>query len=266
MSSLYSLQVFDAAENCLSGTIPDMFTTFTAMKVTEKMADYNYDRNHSFYYMVRIDIVAKGLMMDYTEFLSLVTCIDLSRNNFSGRIPESLTKLIGLRVLNLSRNHMIGKIPQEINQLLELESMDLSNNLFSGGIPPSMSSMNSLGALNLSYNNLSGPIPFAGHMSTFDDASTYYGNEHLCGPPLLKKCDSHELVPISNNVGDLRTWSPEVRQFWISAGLGFGIGFGGWYSVLAIKRKWNNAILKVMDFIAEILITRLQHLFPRRNR
>ncbi|XP_006840120.2 LRR receptor-like serine/threonine-protein kinase GSO1 [Amborella trichopoda] len=92
MSSLYSLQVFDAAENCLSGTIPDIFTNFTAMKVTEKMADYNYDRNHSFYYMVSIDIVAKASMMDYTEFLSLVTCIDLSRNNFSGRIPESLTK------------------------------------------------------------------------------------------------------------------------------------------------------------------------------
>ncbi|ERN10939.1 LRR receptor-like serine/threonine-protein kinase ERL1 [Amborella trichopoda] len=262
MSSLYSLQVFDAAENCLSGTIPDIFTNFTAMKVTEKMADYNYDRKHNFYYRVSIDIVAKGSMMDYTEFLSLVTCIDLSRNNFSGRIPESLTKLIGLRVLNLSGNDMIGKIPQEINQLQELESMDLSNNLFSGGIPLSMSSMNYLGTLNLSYNNLSGPIPFAGHMSTFDDASTYYGNENLCGPPLPTKCDS----PISNNVGDLRTGSPEVRQFWISAGLGFGIGFGGWYSVLAIKRKWNNAILKVMDFIAEILITRLQHLFPRRNR
>ncbi|ERN08339.1 LRR receptor-like serine/threonine-protein kinase GSO1 [Amborella trichopoda] len=92
MSSLYSLQVFDAAENCLSGTIPDIFTNFTAMKVTKKMADYNYDRNHSFYYMVSIDIVAKGSMMDYTEFLSLVTCIDLSRNNFSRRIPESLTK------------------------------------------------------------------------------------------------------------------------------------------------------------------------------
>ncbi|KAL4191484.1 hypothetical protein AMTRI_Chr07g30170 [Amborella trichopoda] len=59
MSSLYSLQVFDAAENCLSGTIPDIFTNFIAMKVTEKMADYNYDLKHNFYYMVRIDIMAK---------------------------------------------------------------------------------------------------------------------------------------------------------------------------------------------------------------
>ncbi|ERN10154.1 hypothetical protein AMTR_s03244p00006440 [Amborella trichopoda] len=59
MPSLYSLQVFDAAENCLSGTIPDIFTNFTAMKVTEKMADYNYDLKHNFYYMVRIDIMAK---------------------------------------------------------------------------------------------------------------------------------------------------------------------------------------------------------------
>ncbi|KAL4191547.1 hypothetical protein AMTRI_Chr07g81110 [Amborella trichopoda] len=160
---------------------------------------------------------------------------------------------------------MIGKIPQEINQLQELESMDLSNNLFSGGIPPSMSSMNSLGALNLSYNNLSGLVPYAGHMITFD-ASTYYGNEDLCGPPLPKTCDSHELVPRFNNDEDLRTGPPEVRQFWISVGLGFGTGFGGWFSVLAIKRKWNHAVLKVMDFIVEILITRLQHLFPIRNR
>ncbi|XP_020525613.1 probable LRR receptor-like serine/threonine-protein kinase At1g12460 [Amborella trichopoda] len=173
--------------------------------------------------------------------------------------------MIGLRVLNLSGNHMIGKIPQEINQLQELESMDLSNNLFSGGIPPSMSSMNSLGALNLSNNNLSGLVPYADHMITFD-ASAYYGNEDLCGPPLPKTCDSHELVARFNNDEDLRTGPPEVRQFWISVGLGFGIGFGGWFSVLAFKRKWNHVVLKVMDFIVKILITRLQHLFPIRNR
>ncbi|KAL4191623.1 hypothetical protein AMTRI_Chr07g81510 [Amborella trichopoda] len=251
MSILYSLQVLDAAENCLSGTIPDIFINFTAMTITEKMADNNYDRNHMFYYVVSIDIVAKGAMMDYTNFLSLVTCIDLSRNNFSGRIPESLTKLIGLRVLNLSRNNLIGKIPQKINQLQELESLDLSDNQLSGAIPLNMSSMSL--------------VPYAGHMITFD-ASTYYGNEDLCGPPLPKTCDSHELVPRFNNDEDLRTGPPEVRQFWISVGLGFGTGFGGWFSILAIKRKWNNAVLKVMDFIVEILITRLQHFFGRRNR
>ncbi len=87
--------------------------------------------------------------------------IDLSRNNLTGEIPESLTNLLLLFTLNLSWNHLTGKIPKNIGALHRLETLDLSSYHLSGPIPPTMSSLNFLSHLNLSYNNLFGKIPYS---------------------------------------------------------------------------------------------------------
>ncbi|XP_020525973.1 LOW QUALITY PROTEIN: probable leucine-rich repeat receptor-like protein kinase At1g35710 [Amborella trichopoda] len=251
-------------ETYISGDIPDIFRNFAAMTITEKMSYSTYDHYAPFDYS-RIDIVEKGALRDYTKFLFLVTCIVLSSNSLTVKIPESLTKLIGLRVLNLSRNHLIREIPLNINRLRELESMDLSNSLLSGGIPMSMPDVASLGALNLSYNNFSGPIPYSGHMRLLHIMEIKI---FVVRPPLPKKCDGDNKVPILNGEGHLRSSSP-FPSFWMgmsmSMSMGFRMGFGCLFSVLAIKRKWKNAVLMVMDLIAETLITRLQRLFGKRK-
>ncbi|PNX66548.1 LRR receptor-like serine/threonine-protein kinase, partial [Trifolium pratense] len=189
-SKLGSLQVLDLAINDLTGSIPASLGDLKAIvQVYRKNKYILYGGYH--YYEERLNVYMKDQILTYTKTLSLVTSIDLSDNNFSGNIPNEITKLFGLVVLNLSRNHITGQIPGTMSNLLQLSSLDLSNNQLSGTIPSSLSSLSFLGFLDLSSNNLLGVIPYTGHMTTFD-AIAFTGNPGLCGPPLPVKCSGDD--------------------------------------------------------------------------
>ncbi|KAF2314730.1 hypothetical protein GH714_030220 [Hevea brasiliensis] len=78
--------------------------------------------------------------------------ITLSRNQLSGSLPFSLTKLKKLRVLDLSQNHFDGNVPESIGNLCQILKLDLSYNGFMGKIPYSMVNLQSLEFLDLSFN------------------------------------------------------------------------------------------------------------------
>ncbi|XP_058076459.1 receptor-like protein EIX2 [Magnolia sinica] len=185
-------------------------------------------------------------MLEYTRTVSLVTCMDLSRNNLSGEIPEGLTSLLGLHVLNLSGNHLIGRIPNKIGKLASLESLDLSKNLLSGIIPLSMSNLTFLSWLNLLFNNLWERIPFGNQLQTFQDPSIYMGNNGLSGPPLLDKCVSDETPP---GPGDVEKDEGDDEMPWFYSGLGpgFAVGFWALCGILVFKRSWRIAYYRFFD-------------------
>jgi len=86
----------------------------------------------------RINVNWKRQYHTFVGTIALLTGIDLSSNSLSGDIPSELTKLEGLRFLNLSRNRFSGCIPEDIGGFKNLESLDslnLSNNHLSGEIP-----------------------------------------------------------------------------------------------------------------------------------
>ncbi|MCH94957.1 LRR receptor-like serine/threonine-protein kinase FLS2-like, partial [Trifolium medium] len=219
-SKLGSLQVLDLAKNDLSGSIPANLGDLKAIAQVHRKNKYLVYGDHGnggHYYEERLEVYMKDQILTYTKTLSLVTSIDLSDNNFSGNIPNEITKLFGLVVLNLSRNHITGEIPGTMSNLLQLSSLDLSNNQLSGTIPSSLSSLSFLGSLDLANNNLLGVIPYTGHMTTFD-AITFTGNPGLCGPPLPVKCsgdeDKKQGHDDSNDEGLFDNW------FYLSLGLG----------------------------------------------
>uniref|UniRef100_A0A3Q7EJ59 Uncharacterized protein n=1 Tax=Solanum lycopersicum TaxID=4081 RepID=A0A3Q7EJ59_SOLLC len=176
MSKLSSLQVLDLAENNLTGAIPTSIGDLNAI-VQEKKSDESLVVN------------LKNQFQKYTKTLSLLTSIDLSRNNLNGAFPVELTNLHGLIVLNLSGNQISGQIPENISSLHQLASLDLSSNILSGVIPSSMGSMSFLSYINFSNNNLSGMVPYKGQMTTFT-VSAFEGNPHLCGAPLVVQCQN----------------------------------------------------------------------------
>ncbi|CAI0458546.1 unnamed protein product [Linum tenue] len=107
--------------------------------------------------------------------LGLYTLLDLSNNQLSGEIPNSLGNLRSLKVLNLSHNSLSGPIPASFGNIKELESLDLSHNNLSGDIP-------------LSDNNLSGRIPTGSQMDRMNNPDSYANNDaRLCGMQILNR-------------------------------------------------------------------------------
>ncbi|KAK1551180.1 hypothetical protein Q3G72_031557 [Acer saccharum] len=146
--------------------------------------------------------------------------LDLSYNKFSGEIPEHLAKsCINLRYLVLSNNSLEGQIFSDVNfNLKYLMRLQLDGNQFIGKIPECLSNSSSyLRGLYLGDNHLSGRIPsWLGNMSELVDLKM--PNNHLEGPipPEFCQLQNLEVLNLSeNNIsGDLpsRFSPPQIQQ------------------------------------------------------
>jgi len=61
-----------------------------------------------------------------------VTRLILSYSNLCGNIPNELSHLSSLEMLNLHNNNLSGNIPKELSQLRNLQYLYLNNNNLSG--------------------------------------------------------------------------------------------------------------------------------------
>ncbi|XP_031112254.1 receptor-like protein EIX2 [Ipomoea triloba] len=243
---LIFLQILDLANNNFSGVLPGCLKNITAMiHETRKIEDNDYELEYSdlggFLEESALVVTKENEYTYDATILLMLASIDLSSNNFSGKIPIELTNLVRLRSLNLSRNNLIGNIPIEIGNMKLLESLDLSRNQISGEIPSSLSSISTLGVLDLSYNNLSGRIPSGTQLQGFN-VSCYIGN-HLCGLPLSQNCSG---IPKHENKGDDDDDS-EVDWFYISMAIGFAVGFWVTCGSLFLVRCWRIAYFQFLD-------------------
>ncbi|KAF2323195.1 hypothetical protein GH714_034040 [Hevea brasiliensis] len=122
---------------------------------------------------VEVEFAMKHRYNSYKgDIINLMAGIDLSCNELSGRIPQEIGDLHGIRSLNLSNNHLTGSIPVRFSNLRSLESLDLGNNSLNGEIPSELVMLNFLGTFNVSYNNLSGRVLDKGQFGTFDEIVT----------------------------------------------------------------------------------------------
>ncbi|KAI5332355.1 hypothetical protein L3X38_022484 [Prunus dulcis] len=91
-----------------------------------------------------------------SKISSQVTDLDLSYNNFSGRLPLQL-KFPKLQSINLGHNQLEGPLPLWPTNV---NFLDLQSNLFSGPIPSNLDQlMPKLSHLDVSENHLNGTIP-----------------------------------------------------------------------------------------------------------
>ncbi|KAK2966256.1 hypothetical protein RJ640_003313 [Escallonia rubra] len=99
-------------------------------------------------------------------------------NELSGTLPSEVG-LLPLVVLNVSRNMFSGEIPDRISNIKCLRNLDFSYNNFSGAFPSSFNNLTDLSKFNISYNPyISGVIPATGQLATFEKSS-------FLGDPLL---------------------------------------------------------------------------------
>ncbi|KAL8459252.1 hypothetical protein ACS0TY_036652 [Phlomoides rotata] len=248
---LNSLQILDLSGNEFSGVIPRCVYNFTGMATERNLSRYKY--SYSLYWWVFIDsvlVAVKGSESEYGTTLSLVTNINLSKNNLSGEIPKELTSLAELRSLNLSRNRLIGSIPERIGDMKQLESLDLSINSVSGEIPISFTLLTSLNHLNLSHNNLTGRIPKSTQLQSLD-ASSFTGN-NLCGSPLEINCRGDDDEPRRQKDQDNEDEGEnesKIEWFYVLLSLGYAVGFSVMCTTLVLKKSWREGYFRLLDSV-----------------
>ncbi|XP_018448995.2 receptor-like protein 30 [Raphanus sativus] len=207
-----SLKIIDLSRNHFNGTLPPFYfanwseITNSTKRDTEYMGD-GYSTNS-------MEMVNKGVDMLFELIRTDFGGIDFSGNNFSGKIPESIGLLKGLRILNLSSNGFTSSIPQSLANLTNLEALDLSRNQLSGRIPQNLARLSFLSIMNFSRNDLQGPIPRSTQFerqncSAFMDNPRLYGLEDICGK-------SHVPNPTPQEREDLSEPKEQVIS-WISA-------------------------------------------------
>ncbi|KAL0542008.1 hypothetical protein IC582_022094 [Cucumis melo] len=255
LCKLTRLQLLDLAHNQLEGSIPPNLSNFNVMTGKVNYGNYFFCRSSLLCgggdtkYLVQ-HIKSRDLNYSVMQLKEFLVNIDLSGNHLVGSIPSEIILLKGLFGLNLSHNNLTGTIPAEIGEMGVLESLDLSFNQLSGSIPRSISKLSKLGVLILSHNNLSGKIPREGHLSTFNEASSFDDNPYLCGDPLPTKCaieNSSEppLKKIDNVDQEEDKW--EKWLLYIMIILGYIIGFWGVVGSLILKKSWRYKYFKFVE-------------------
>ncbi|XP_042005651.1 receptor-like protein EIX2 [Salvia splendens] len=285
VSGLESLEILDSSHNQLNGSIPDLraFCSLTELHLSgnnfsgyiplsigkfSKLQVIYHDGldlsnnqltgkvpncSEKFPNLHSLNLASNkfsGKESGYKTNLEFLKLIDFSSNRLTGNIPKSFSNMRGLNSLNLSRNSLSGGIIPDIGKMEMLDSLDLSHNQLYGKIPTSLADIYTLGFLDLSNNSLFGKIPTSTQLQSFN-ASTYAGNNGLCGDP-LPECPEDSLRPSTTNPLDNMNEKENISFFCmqevdISMVFGFIIGFWGVVGSFVVKKSWRDAFFNWLD-------------------
>lgn len=144
-----SLQVLDLSYNRISGS---ELVPWIVSDGCGELMEFNVSGNN-----------LSGTVPESLKSCSSLQLFDISRNNFSGVLPmDTLLNLSSLKTLVLAFNNFVGELPESLSELTNLERFDVSSNQISGGIPSGLcegSSTTRLKVLYLQNNRLNGSIP-----------------------------------------------------------------------------------------------------------
>ncbi|XVF83923.1 hypothetical protein PTKIN_Ptkin16aG0533100 [Pterospermum kingtungense] len=129
--------------------------------------------------------------------------LDISSNNFGGRLPECISNLsIAIKLFSMEGNNIVGRIPAGFGNLINLEILWANENQFSGSIPSVIGKLQKLQWLDLSINSISGAIPASlGNLTMLSTLDLSHNNLQGEIPPSLGNCENvNELYLSGNNL------------------------------------------------------------------
>ncbi|KAK7319717.1 hypothetical protein RJT34_04442 [Clitoria ternatea] len=128
--------------------------------------------------------------------------LGLDNQGLKGFLPNDISRLRNLQILNLSRNTIHGAIPSSLGTMTSLQVLDVSYNVLYGSIPESLGQLTSLKRLNLNSNVLSGRVPATlGGRLLYRASFNFTENAGLCGIPGLPACGHHLSASAKISIG-----------------------------------------------------------------
>nr|XP_015640836.1 probable LRR receptor-like serine/threonine-protein kinase At1g56140 isoform X3 [Oryza sativa Japonica Group] len=164
-SKLQNLKILRSSDNDFTGKIPDY------LGIMPKLEDMAFQGNSfegpippSLANLTKLtnlrigDIVNGSSSLAFISNLTSLSNLILRNCKISGNLaPVDFSKFGVLTLLDLSFNNITGQIPQTILNMTNLEFLFLGNNSFTGSLPDAISP--SLKAIDFSYNQLTGGLP-----------------------------------------------------------------------------------------------------------
>ncbi|KAK9116508.1 hypothetical protein Sjap_015455 [Stephania japonica] len=149
LANCSSLQVLDVGDNQINDTFPFWLESLSHLQALLLRSNRFHGSIEQHQYHKR-----------NSSFLRL-HIIDLSSNNFKGRLPIEYFRLMNgfsltFPLMIWNKGQELGYLPKQISYV---NGIDLSSNQFSGEIPEVIGDLRSLNVLNLSHNGISGEIP-----------------------------------------------------------------------------------------------------------
>ncbi|KAJ6790757.1 putative leucine-rich repeat receptor-like protein kinase [Iris pallida] len=148
----------DVFSGCIKTSLENLYLFETGL--TGYLPDWLGDQLTSLKFLDLSSNNLSGGIPDTIGSLSSLEALHLSNNSLSGEIPSSLQGCTGLVILDLSQNKFTGKVPTWIGESCpSLRILRLRSNMFAGRIPQNLSRLIGLQIVDLAHNNLSGTIP-----------------------------------------------------------------------------------------------------------
>ncbi|KAM0904183.1 hypothetical protein ACQ4PT_018158 [Festuca glaucescens] len=195
LSKLTKMKQLWASDNDFTGQIPDYIGSWSSL--TDLRFQGNSFQgpipatlsNLGLLASLRIGDILNGSFSSLTFLNNLTSLNTLILRNC--RISDKLvstdfSKFTSLNLLDLSFNNITGEVPQTLLNLNSLTFLFLGNNSLSGSLPSSIGSL--LKSLDFSYNQLSGSVPSWAKDSQFmrsvsgSDNSVYEPDDASLGP------------------------------------------------------------------------------------
>lgn len=187
LGDLQRLQVLGLSKNQFSGSLPGSFGTLRLKTLglddnmlTGDLAPISMMNSLEYVYVEDNEFSGKldhGMLVDLKGLkeadlsgnqlegasipthiftLPLLKALDLSDNDITGSLPDTMPENNVLEYLSLRRNAVSSAIPNTISNLRALTHLDLESNAFTGELPKSLGDLKDLSYLFLGINPLTG--------------------------------------------------------------------------------------------------------------
>jgi hypothetical protein len=240
------LELFAASTNCFHGSIPETFCNLDhllaiSLNGLNSASHYQIDifPNSEFSSTFTTKYSMDGGVPACLFSHPLLTVLQLSGNQLTGTLPDSLNISSSLSDLVLSHNDFTGTIPL-IFQQKKWDNLDLSYNQFTGELSSSFHNYSSADSLTLTVNRLSGSIPAS--LLDAENIDILDGNLFACG------YDTNNLPANDPQSGHYSCGSDTVNlalYFWVSIlGLSIFVVIGAVYCHSVRHKKYFELFTK----------------------